>query len=226
MFAGRGRRLNGDSPPTEGGTAVVDRATSTAMPAPMTIPASWRQSLAAAAPTPGGSTAAAIEPPRPAYFDTLLGAGPSSHIDLDGSQDTQPANLGVIEFETIMSEMGDFTDKINARPEKMLLWSELITQHRYSAPVEVKVHKLIKRSHDLLKTITPFMNEALEGGTYNEAVYLDVKNFTIDITKEFDNLEEEIKPFLPRDQNLAIQLRGLRDLVEPDGPMAKRLRQL
>lgn len=238
MFQGRGRRLRSESPPPQASVRPVGPPSRIGL----AIPAGWdfgqhpslqpAQPAASSAWTPGqpsrldAGDAVEVDEPRPAFFDTLIGGSAASQDLIADSQETMPADDAEIQLETIVSEVGDVVDKLKNVKDTLMLWATVIMDHQWAAPSKASIKVLIADVDAIVNSSVPFMQNVTESRTYCESALNDIKGRFEDCNTRFTNLQDEVKPFLPRDTRLATQLAGLKRLVDPEGTDAKRLRAL
>lgn len=235
VFQGRGRRLRSESPPPQASVRPVGPPSSIGLG----VPVGWdfggfqpAQPAASSAWMPPPSSradagdAVEVDEPRPAFFDTLIGGSAASQDLIADSQDTVPADDAQIQLETVVSEMFEVVDKLKNVKDTLELWVTVIMDHKWAAPSKASIKVLIADVDAIVNSAVPFMQNVTECRTYCESALNDIMGRFEDCKTRFTNLQDEVKPFLPRDTRLATQLAGLRSLVDPKGADAKRLRSL
>ena len=148
-----------------------------------------------------------------------------------GSEEEEEEEFGVESSQLVPAGLtGDEVDSclINAHNAMAALvhivevWQRVIFNHKYAAEAKIAIEshhrKLLNMMNDVMSNFGMLQ--------LPKDVLDKIRSESENLQAEHDKMETEVKPFLPTDFDLALQLEPIRELTTGNDHLAKRLRRI
>ena len=163
-------------------------------------------------------------------WPTPLLAPPSLPVDvdmiqLDSDDDVAPDGpTHPYQLKLQLEFLLQMTEEITEKQQIITHWMGIMYDHAYAKPARDDAVNMCHEYAKLDVTISNHINDNINGVAVTIRQFKRVDSKLENMKSEFKVLEDNVKPFLPKDEELARDLQQIHTLVDPNCPLAKRLR--